>query len=192
MTDQAAPPPSVAARVSDYARGSVANMIRSLLVIGAMMAVLFFAVARVNGAARPDVDVTTMARTVATSTGWPIVVPKDLPAGWTPSNVRFLTSTDNLRTWHVGYQTPAGEYVAVEQTKGATQAWVAAQTNRAPMTGSVQAAGRIWERFDRPIKIQRSLLHRATGPNDLSTLITGTGTFADLVLFAEHLQPFTP
>lgn len=192
MTDQAAPAPGVAARVSDYARGSVANMIRSLLVIAAMMAVLFFAVARVNEMSRPAVDVTTMARTVATSTGWPIVVPAGLPEGWTPSNVRFLTSTDGLRTWHVGYQTPAGDYVAVEQTKGATQAWVASQTNRAPVTGSVQVASLTWERFDRPVKTQRSLLHRAAGPGDLTTLITGTGSFADLALFAEHLRPFTP
>lgn len=210
MTDQAAPghaaldperpgsDPSAAGtpragmseRVSDYARGSVANMARSLLVIAAIMAVLFFAVARVNTLSRPNVEVTTVATTVARETGWPIVVPTGLPDGWTVSNVRFLTSTDGLRAWHVGYQTPAGDYVAVEQTMGATDAWIAAQTNRAPKIGTVEAAGLTWDQYDRPVKVQRSLVHRATSAQELTTVITGTGSFDDLRVFAERLTPF--
>lgn len=177
-------------RVSEYARGSVANMVRSLVVVGALMAVLFFMVARVNSVSAPDIDIPALAEPVARETGWPIEVPTDLPDGWQPSAVRFVPSTDGLRTWHVGYTSPDGHYVAVEQTKDATATWITQQTNRAPETGTLEAGGRAWTTYERDVKVQNSLVH--DGPAPLTTVITGDGTFAELTLFAESLEPFPP
>ena len=40
--------------------------------------------------------------------------------------MRYVRSTDGLMTWHAGYQSPTGNYIALEQTKDATDAWVSA------------------------------------------------------------------
>ncbi len=190
MSEQVEQQQATPSRASEYARGSALNMLRSLLVIGAIMAALFFMVARTNSISAPKVDIPKVAAPIVSQMGWPIEVPVGLPADWRPSAVRFVPSTDNLRTWHVGYTTPAGHYVAVEQTKDATQAWITQQTNRAPITGTVDAGGRVWQKYVRDIKTQNSLVF--DGPSDLTTIITGDGTFEELTTFADHLQPFRP
>lgn len=190
MSEQVDQQPAPPSQASTYARGSVLNMVRSLLVIGAMMAGLFFIVARTNSMSGPVVDIPKVGNQVVAQLHWPIQVPVGLPDGWRPSAVRFVPSTDNLSTWHVGYTSPAGHYVAVEQTKDATKAWITQQTNRAPVTGTVSAGGREWQKYVRDIKTQNSLV--APGPGELTTIITGDGTFDELALFADHLKPFTP
>lgn len=183
-----APPPAAPAPApSRYGLGSVPNMIRSLVVVGAIMALLLLMVPRVNTVSQPPVDVTGNARSVVESSGLPIEVAKGLPAGWVPTSVRWVRGTDGLQTWHVGYQSPAGTYVAVEQTKGATEAWVRAQVNRAPETGRRTVAGRTWVEHVREDKVQNSLVEQATSPDGLTTVVTGTGSFDELVLVVEHL-----
>ncbi len=179
----AEPPPS------RYSLGTLPNMVRSVVVIVAVMAVVFFMVPKVNSISQPPVDVLTNARSVAETTGWPIEVPEGLPTGWQPTAVRYVQSSDGLMTWHVGYQSPAGTYVALEQTKGATNDWVRAQTNRAPAGGSLTIDGTPWTQHVREDKVQNSLVSRATDAAGLSTVVTGTGTFAELTTFIEHLGP---
>ena len=174
---------------SSYANGSVANMIRSLVVIGAIVVVLIAVVPRVNSVSQPPVDVGSVATQVATETKWPIEAPQGLPEGWKATSVRYVRSTDGLMTWHAGYQSPTGNYVAVEQTKDATAGWLAAQTNRAPRTGETQVGGRTWDTYVRTGKVQNSLVHKAGSPDELTTIVTGTGTFDELSTFAEALQP---
>ena len=106
--------------------------------------------------------------------------------------MRFVRSTDGLQTWHAGYQSPSGNYVALEQTRDATQKWVEAQTNRARRTGELQAAGRTWTTFERSPKVQRSLVSAEEDAGGLTTLVTGTGTFEELTAFVEALQPVQP
>ncbi len=184
---EVAAPPS---RASEYARGSIANMARSLLVIGAVMAVLFFLVARPNSLSAPVVDIPRVATPIVKQLGWPIEVPVGLPDGWTPSAVRFVASTDDLPTWHLGYRSPAGHYIAIGQTQGATQAWITQQTIRAPTTGTVEPAGRTWRTYVRDVKTQNSLV--SSGPGQLTTIVTGDGTFDELTLFAERLTAYVP
>lgn len=174
---------------SSYANGSVANMIRSMLVVGAIVAVLIAVVPRVNQVSQPPVDVASVAAQVAADTKWPIEAPQGLPDGWKATSVRYVRSTDGLMTWHAGYQSPTGNYVAVEQTKDATAGWVEAQTNRARETGQTQVRGLEWGTYVRSGKVQNSLVHKAESPDQLTTIVTGTGTFEELSTFAESLQP---
>ena len=174
---------------SSYANGSVANMARSLLVIGAIVALLVAIVPRVNTVSQPPVDVASSAVEVARTSGWPIEQPEGLPEGWKATSVRYVRSTDGLMTWHAGYQSPSGNYVALEQTRDATSEWVSAQTNRAPRTGELQAGGRTWVKYVRTGKVQNSLVERPDAQGRLTTIITGTGTFAELAAFADTLRP---
>ncbi len=176
---------------SSYANGSVANMIRSLLVITALVAVLIAVVPRVNQVSQPPVDVVSASVEVAKKSGWPISRPERLPEGWKATSVRYVRSTDGLMTWHAGYQSPSGNYVALEQTQGATQRWIEAQTNRARDIGELGAGGVTWTKYERGGKVQNSLLSRGADAQDLTTLITGTGTFDELATFAGSLRPVT-
>ena len=174
---------------SSYLNGSVANMIRSLVVIGVIVAALIAIVPRVNTVSQPPVDVTGASVEIAKESGWPIERPEGLPEGWKATSVRFVRSTDGLMTWHAGYQSPTGNYVALEQTKGATTLWIAAQTNRATIHGELTAGGRTWTTYVRGSKVQNSLVSKAPTPGQLTTIVTGTGTFEELTTFANALRP---
>jgi Protein of unknown function (DUF4245) len=174
---------------SSYANGSAANMVRSLVVIGVLVALLIAIVPRVNTISQPPVDVADASVEIAKQSGWPIERPEGLPDGWKATSVRYVRSTDGLMTWHAGYQSPTGNYVALEQTKDATSGWVDAEVNRARKTGEVQAGGRTWTTYVRAQKVQNSLVDPATAPGGLTTIVTGTGTFAELTAFAESLRP---
>lgn len=164
-------------------------MARSLLVVCALVAALVAVVPRVNSISQPPVDVSGAAVEVARQSGWPISRPEGLPEGWKATSVRYVRSTDGLMTWHAGYQSPTGNYVALEQTQDATQAWAEAQTNRARSIGELEVAGTTWTKFERGGKVQNSLLSKGATPGQLTTLVTGTGTFEELAAFAQALRP---
>jgi hypothetical protein len=163
-------------------------MLLSLGVILAFVAVWVALVPRVNKVSQPPVDVLPVAKQVARETGWAIEAPT-LPAGWRANAVRFERSTDGLQTWHAGYISPDEQYIAIEQTRGATATWVAAQTNRGRAEGTLTAAGRTWEKIRRGDKVQISLVNRGKGAKDMTTILTGTAPYDELVAFAERLRP---
>ncbi|EAQ00092.1 putative secreted protein [Janibacter sp. HTCC2649] len=176
---------------SRYSMGSTPNMVRSLLVIGALMALIWFMTPRVNTLGGPVVDVHGTAVQVAKDSGWPISEAVDLPKDWKTTSARYVKGTDGLMTWHAGYQAPSGNYVAVEQTRDATQVWVDAQTNRARRIGELQIGDTTWLKYERGAKVQNSLLDRRKESGAMTTLLTGTGTFDELKFVAEHLGPVT-
>lgn len=178
---------------SRYTSGSVGNMIRSLAVIGALMALVILIIPRVNSISQPPVDVAGTARSVAADTKWPIQIPTGLPDGWRATSVRFVRSTDGVMTWHAGYTTPDNQSVAVEQAMEPTVGWVRAEVNRAAVVGTADVAGLTWTKYVRNDKVQNSLVHNGARPGkDLTTIVTGTGTFDQLQFFAGRLTVVTP
>jgi Protein of unknown function (DUF4245) len=171
--------------------GSTKNLVYSLLAVVGMTLVLVLMVPRVSSVSGPPVDVHATAVSVQADSGWPVVEPVGLPEGWSPTSVRYVRTTGDYMTWHVGYQTPSGTFVAVEQTMDPSREWIAAQTNRAPTEGTMEVAGREWVKFVRDSKVQNSLLHQPVSDDELTTLITGTASFEDMAVFVEHLQPVT-
>lgn len=170
--------------------GSVKNLVRSLLVILALMAALVLVVPRVSSVGSPTVDVHPVAVDVAERTGWPVLEAVGLPKGWTGTSARYVRGTAGFSTWHAGYRTPDGTYVAVEQTMNPSKKWIEAQTNRAPRIGEVEAGGLTWVAYERDVKVQNSLLHTPANPaTELTTLITGTASFEEMKAFAGYLKP---
>lgn len=192
-TDPAAsqPAPAPAPR-SRYAMGSLPNMARSLVVIVALMAAVIFMVPRVNSLSGPPVDIAKTAREVAVESGWPVSTAQGLPKGWQATSARYVRTGEGAMTWLAGYQAPSGNYVSVEQTMDASSTWVETEVNRAVDRGTVEVDGRTWTKYERPSKIQNSLVHRPEASGELTTLVTGTGTFEELAVLIEHLEPVTP
>jgi len=179
-------------------------MVISMVVI--MVAVLAWVamVPRVSQISQPAVDVASVATQVRRETGWAISQPR-LPTGWKATSVRFTSADDGVRTWHAGYLSPDGHYIAIDQTaaRGATDAWVSARTSHGLAEGTVTAAGMRWSRLSSPDTVQRSLLSkgsvsdasvsrgsvsRGSVSGELTTVVSGTAPYAQLAQFAEALE----
>ena len=145
--------------------GNLRSMVISMVVI--MVAVLAWVamVPRVQKISQPAVDVASVATQVRGETGWAISQPR-LPVGWKATNVRFTSATDGVRTWHVGYLSPDGHYLSIDQTAvaGATGAWVSGRTSNGQAEGTLTAAGTTWQKLSSPDTIQRSLLSKGFVP----------------------------
>lgn len=176
--------PPAAKREMGTLWGMVISMVLILAVVLAWMAL----VPRVSGISQPAVDVSAVASQVRQETSWGISQPR-LPAGWKATSVRFAPAGDGLRTWHVGYLSPDGNYVSIDQTKGATDDWVSAQTSHGKAQGTMSAAGRTWRKLSSGATIQRSLVSRGSGSGDLTTVLSGTASYTQLAQFAQTLEP---
>jgi Protein of unknown function (DUF4245) len=165
-------------------------MVISMVVI--MVAVLAWVamVPRVRDISQPAVDVTLVARQVRLETAWAISQPV-LPAGWKATNARFAAAAGEPRTWHAGYLSPDGNYISIDQTDvtGATDNWVSARTSNGQAEGTLSAAGTTWHKFSSRDTVQRSLVSRGSGAHDLTTVLSGTAPYTELVQFAEALKP---
>lgn len=161
-------------------------MVLSLAVVLGVVVLLVLLVPRVNGVTQPPVDVNLGARAAAAKVQFTPSVPVGLPDGWRPTSVRTTRSTAEVITWHVGYQTPSGQYAAVEQGRDAPFAWVSQQTNRGRDDGTQLVNGEPWQRWVRGDKVQNSLVHTRGA---VTTIVTGTATFPELAVLAASLTP---
>ena len=165
-------------------------MVISMVVI--LLAVLAWVamVPRVSEISQPAVEVTAVARQVRQQTGWPISLPR-LPAGWKASNVRLESAPDGVRTWHAGYLSPEGNYLSIDQTTvaGATDSWISGRTSNGQAEGTLSAAGKTWQEVSSRDIVQRSLVSRGSSVRDLTTVLSGTAPYAQLVQFAKAMEP---
>lgn len=175
---------------SHYAKGSAANIGRSMAVIVAITLALFFMTGRPNSTTPQSIDVAGTAVVRAEQAGQPFAYPEDLPEGWAATNVRYVRSKGDVMVWNAGYTTPDGEYVSVQQALDPGQPWIDTQTNNGARVGTVTTDdGRVWAKRDREGKVQRSLVNVPKDPTELTTLVTGTGSWAQLEEFADRLVP---
>jgi hypothetical protein len=168
------------------ARAPWTSMVLSLAVVLGIAAVIVLLVPRVNGVTQPPVDVAMGARVAAEQVEFTPSVPSGLPAGWRATSVRTTRSTADVITWHAGYQTPGGQYAALEQGQDAPTAWVAQQTNHGEADGTQDVAGRAWQRYAGGRAVQNSLV-RTDGA--VTTIVTGTASFDELAVLAASLTP---
>lgn len=80
---------------------------------------------------------------------YPVAGPEGLGADWRSTSVTYSSSDRHNVTWHVGFVDPRQEYVAVEQSNGAAERFVAQVTIGSHRDGgvTVEAGGRVWERY---------------------------------------------
>jgi hypothetical protein len=175
---------------SHYAKGSAANMARSMAVIVAIALGLFFIAGRPNSTTPQSLDVPGTAQFRAQQAGQPFAYPTGLPDGWAATNVRYVRSKGDVMVWNAGYTTPDGQYVSVQQALDPGQGWVDTQTNNGARVGTLTTEdGRVWAKRDREGKVQRSLVDVPKDSTKLTTLVTGTGSWAQLEQFADRLTP---
>lgn len=170
--------------------GNLRSMLISMVVIMVAVLAWFAMVPRVREISQPAVDVTSVARAVRQETGWAISQPL-LPAGWKATNVRFAAAGDGVRTWHAGYLSPEGNYVSIDQAPvtGATDGWLSTRSSNGRAEGTLEAAGKAWQKLSSHETVQRSLVLRGSSADALTTVLSGTAPYSQLAQFAEALQP---
>ncbi|MFF2521729.1 DUF4245 domain-containing protein [Streptomyces liangshanensis] len=164
-------------------RQSVRDMFLSMVVIGAVVAVIYVFIPHdEKGDPVPAVDYRVELLTARRAAPYPVMAPTGLPAGWKPTSVSY--ERRNADAWHLGYLDPDGEYVAVEQSTMPAGKYIAGVTQQAADTGKTQrVAGETWQRWDGP---KYDALVRTEG--GATTVVTGTASYERLAQMAAALE----
>jgi Protein of unknown function (DUF4245) len=130
---------------------------------------------------------------------YPAVAPAGLPASWTPVSSDLTTGGPvsgtagaGTVTWALGYATPDGALVSLEETNASAAPFVRRMTNNGTVLLPAQPppagpGGRAWTFSATPARGQRSMY--ATSPAGFTVVVTGSATWADLRLLAASLRP---
>lgn len=173
---------------SDRGRGrqTALDMVRSLAVVGAAVAVYVLLVPQPEGAVEQSVDVQQVAAQSSAEADFELVVP-ELPEGWW-SNAALLRADgpEATPTWHIGYVTPSEGYAGLEVALDATAGWVAEQTSEGRADGeaggTIDVAGQEWALLRSTDPARASLVLERDG---VTTVVTGSAHIDELRLLAE-------
>jgi hypothetical protein len=166
---------------------TVRDMILSLALIGLMAGVIYLFIPHDDS--KPDVkrvsyDVELLTARRAAS--YPVAAPDGgLSASWKATSVRFDgTSFDH---WHLGFQDPKGQYVAIEQSTQKAALFIdeASQGSQATKT-TQEIGGRTWQhytggRYD-------ALVLKDEDDKGATTVVTGTASFTRLAEMVKSLK----
>ena len=176
-------------------RETVSDMVRSLAVVGAVVAALFLVVVwqrpEVQGDVRSPVDVAGAVGAVQTSGPFPVLAPAP-PASWTPTSAWFEPNSADVpgAVLHVGYQTASGSYAEVRQTDAALEDAVSAWADYGVPTGEqTELAGLTWQRVESDRTGRRALVtSRSTGDGAVAVVVTGKADWPELEVLAGSLR----
>lgn len=136
-------------------------MVRSMVVILALVLLVVFLVPRPSSVTQPPVDVTSAATAARSQLGFvPAAV---VPSGWTATSTRVVRDASGTLVWNVNYLTPQGRYAGLDQVAAWSQDWQDRVTGGAPDQGPVTVGGRTWTRFQAEGSDQIVLVQREAG-----------------------------
>ncbi|MFE0490883.1 MULTISPECIES: DUF4245 domain-containing protein [Streptomyces] len=162
---------------------TVRDLVLSLVLIGLMAGVIYLFLPHDDSApdikrVSYDVELVTARRAAS----YPVEAPEGLPDSWKATSVRFDGSS--FDHWHLGFQDPKGQYVAIEQsTQKAARFIDEASRGSEPTKTTQEIDGRVWRhytggRYD-------ALVLEDKGA---TTLVTGTASFTRLAEMAKALE----
>lgn len=158
-------------------------MILSLGLIGLMAGVIYIFIPHDDS--EPDlkrVDYKVELLTARRAASYPVAAPEGLPSAWKATSVRYDGS--EFDAWHLGFQAPDGQYVAVEQSTQRPVVFIDTASQGARQTKGTQRIGdRTWQRYEGDHYDALVLQDKGA-----TTVVTGTGSFGTLVKMAEALK----
>ncbi|ARP72085.1 DUF4245 domain-containing protein [Streptomyces pluripotens] len=161
------------------------DMILSLALISIAAGVVYlFAIPHDDHA--PDlkrVDYQVELLTARRAAGYPVAAPEGLPSTWKATSVRF--QGENSDRWHLGFQTPDGQYVQIEQSTQRRADFIDQASQGASATKQTEKIGdRAWTRYTGG-RYDALVLQDTPGS---TTVVAGTAPFAELAKMAEALK----
>ncbi len=167
-------------------RQTVGDMVRSMAVVLALVALIMLVSWRPQPEAVRVVDVAPVAMLAGSQATFPVQAPAGLPSGWRPTSARWepteMSGSDPVL--HIGYVTPSDQYAQVSQSVNGTAGYVDEQTDGGLPQGQSSIAGTTWER--REGTDRRSLVLAADG---VVTVVSGGASWAELEALAGSLAP---
>jgi hypothetical protein len=162
----------------------VADMVRSLAVVGVFAVALVVLVPRPNGEAVRVIDISSTVAQARADARFTVRAPVGLPERWRATSAR-LDELNGSTIVHLGYVTPTDQYAAVQQTDGPSQKFIRIQAGEVAPDGTVTIAGVVWVKLAGTVKAQRSLV-RVDG--DVTTVVVGTAPYSELEFLAANLR----
>lgn len=130
----------------------------------------------------PRVDYRVELLTARRAASYPVAAPQGLPDSWKATSVRF--QGDNFDAWHLGFHTPDGQYVQIEQSTQRPSTFIEEASQGAQETQVTQKIGdRTWTRYTGGR--YDALVHEEKGA---TTVVAGTGSFEQLTQMAKALK----
>jgi hypothetical protein len=162
---------------------TVRDMLLSLVLIGLMAGVIYLFLPHDDSA--PDIERVSYDVELVTArraADYPVAAPDGLPDSWKATSVRFDGAS--FDHWHLGFQDPKGQYVAIEQSTQKASTFIdEASQGSEPTKTTEEIGGRTWRhytggRYD-------ALVSKDKGA---TTLVTGTASFTRLAEMAKALK----
>ncbi|MEU0007641.1 DUF4245 domain-containing protein [Streptomyces sp. NPDC006314] len=161
------------------------DMILSLALIGIAAAVVYFLTIPHDDHA-PDlkrVDYRVELLTARRAVSYPVAAPEGLPSTWKATSVRFQGGDSDR--WHLGFQTPDGQYVQVEQSTQRPADFIDEASQGGSVTKQTEKIGdRAWTRCTGG-RYDALVLRDTPGS---TTVVAGTASFAELTKMAAALK----
>ncbi|WP_030346081.1 DUF4245 domain-containing protein [Streptomyces sp. NRRL S-1022] len=161
------------------------DMVLSLVLIGIAAAVVYFLTIPHDDHA-PDlkrVDYRVELLTARRAASYPVAAPEGLPSAWKATSVRF--QGENSDRWHLGFRTPDGQYVQVEQSTQKRSDFIDQASQGGSATKRTETIdGRTWTRWTGG-RYDALVLQNTPGS---TTVVAGTGSFEELTTMAAALQ----
>ena len=168
------------------------DMVLSMGAVIATVGVIMLIAWRPQEEVKQQVDYETAVASAVISQTWPISIPETLPVGYQASSARIEPESygelGDIR-WILGFQTANGDYVSLWQSDGPIGRVVSAATNNAPCVSTETINGAVWEKceIDRPLT--RAYVKTE---GDVTSIVSGTAEWDELLRFAESLVPAKP
>lgn len=165
------------------------NLLAAIVVCLGVVLVMVLVVVRPPMPEREPIDVAAAAENAQIVTDAPLIVP-GLPDGWASNAAEIRTGGDDIVTWHVGYVTPAEQYLFLQQAIDANPTWLLAAIEGAAPTGERTVDGISWVEYDqRDAEDPGNLAYVLTTEHDASTMVIGgTADDDELQFFAEAVS----
>lgn len=168
---------------------TVGDMLRSLGVVLAAVAVILLITLRAHPAAVTVVDPTQARQAVQAEAKFAAEEPAGLSSRWRLTSARFqssLVSPTGADVWHLGWVTPNNGYAALEQSDGPASLLLRSVLDGAVQVGAGAGPFSGWQRWTgSPAKWQAYV--RQVGPSTL--VVYGSASDAELAQLVAALQP---
>jgi hypothetical protein len=162
---------------------SVRDMVLSLAAVLAAGIVIYFFIPHTGGNGVRPVPYADSVVSARRAAPYPLLSPQDLPSGWNATAVSFDGSDPSAAVWTLGFIDPAGQYVAIKQSNGPSDAFIHDATlDGQKLSTTTLVDGTAWTQYQGS-RYQAIVLKGAKG----TTVVFGTETFAKLGDFAAKL-----
>lgn len=155
---------------------TIADMVRSMVVVLAVVGAILLVTWRPQPDPVREVDVAPVLALAQSQAAFPVLVPVGLD-GYRPTSARWepTAASGQVPAWHVGYVTAQTQYVQLSQAATTEARFIGEQTGGAIPVGKVMIDGVAWEQ--QASQEGLALVRVADG---VSTIVTGTVPLEEL------------